>query len=109
MAAAETELLVLVLNAGIGFDVLYLSLSLYVFCLFALSCSLTDSHTHVIFCRRSLYLPHLSSLDHFFDDHLSLGMGPEECVATLEGLKDSSKKISSHKSRELYWAVSLAT
>ena len=36
---------------------------------------------------------------------LNAGMGPADCAAALEGLKDSSKKISSHKAREYYWNV----
>jgi hypothetical protein len=37
---------------------------------------------------------------------LNAGMGPGDCSAVLEGLKESSKKIGSHKARELYWNVS---
>ena len=39
---------------------------------------------------------------------LNANMGPAECAATLEGLKQASKKISSHKGREFYWNVSSA-
>ena len=37
---------------------------------------------------------------------LNAGMGPADAQATLEGLKQSSKKIGTHKSPELYWNVS---